>query len=345
MQQARTMSSRDVQIDAWLRDVLGSRDFALQPASEDASFRRYLRVHFEGGTRILMDAPPDKEDSEPFVKVAALLSEAGVHAPAILAQDLGQGLLLLSDLGTRTYLDVLDPANADTLFEDALEALLRWQQATRAHVLPPYDEALLRRELMLFPQWYLERHIQIRLSDAERETLEGVFSLILERTLAQPKVFVHRDYMPRNLMLSAPNPGVIDFQDAVLGPVSYDVISLFKDAFVSWEAERVEHWTRRYWEKATACGLPVPVSFREFQDDLDWMGLQRHLKVLGIFARIHYRDGKPRYLADTPRFLGYVRDAAQRHTELTPLLHLLDRLQPEAPAAAAENGARHPCTP
>ena len=334
------MNGRDAQIHAWLTGVLGSRDFALQPASEDASFRRYLRVRVGDETRILMDAPPDKEDSRPFVRVAQLLDEAGVHAPRVLAHDLEAGLLLLTDLGTRTYLDVLRDDNADSLFEDAVETLLRWQLATRAGVLPRYDETLLRRELMLFPEWYLGRHANTPLNSRERRALDEVFALILARTLAQPTVFVHRDYMPRNLMLSEPNPGVLDFQDAVLGPISYDVISLFKDAFLSWEEARVDEWTRRYWERAASVGLPVPEDFRQFRDDLDWMGLQRHLKVLGIFARIHYRDGKPRYLADTPRFLAYVRATARRHAELKPLLQLLDHVACEGPAASESA-----CTP
>lgn len=261
--------------------------------------------------------------------VAGLLSGAGVHAPSILAQDLDCGFLLLSDLGTQTYLDALDESSADRLFGDAIDALLRWQAASRPSVLPEYDSALLRRELDLFPDWYLSRHLQVALDAQQRAVLESTFSLLIDNGLAQPRVFVHRDYMPRNLMVSAPNPGVLDFQDAVYGPISYDIVSLFRDAFISWEEERVLDWTVRYWEKARALGLPVRADFSQFYQEFEWMGLQRHLKVLGIFARLQYRDGKPDYLQDTPRFLQYARDVARRYTAFTPLLRLLDQVAPQ----------------
>lgn len=318
------------ELSEWVQRVAPAETFTIEPASADASFRRYFRVTLDGRTRIVMDAPPPQEDCRPFVHVAGLLKAAGVHAPEVLAQDLERGFLLLTDLGSRTYLDVLDADNAARLFGDAIGALVKWQLATRPGELPPYDEALLRRELALFPDWYVARHLRRTLTPAQQDALQAAFTLIVRSNLAQPTVFVHRDYMPRNLMLSDPNPGVLDFQDAVVGPISYDIASLMRDAFLSWEEEQVIDWTVRYWERARQAGLPVPADFGEFYRDFEWMGLQRHLKVLGIFARIHYRDGKPKYLADTPRFLGYVRKVAERYAALKPLLRLMDELEPRA---------------
>ena len=316
----------------WLTRQLPGRTFSLAPASADASFRRYFRVTLPDTSLIVMDAPPEQEDCRPFVHVAALMANAGLNVPAVLAQDLTLGFLLLSDLGSTTYLAALNDDNADVLFSDAIDALIRWQLASREGVLPPYDEALLRRELDLFPEWYVRRHLGIELDALQRESLEAVFRLVLSNNLAQPCTFVHRDYMPRNLMLTEPNPGVLDFQDAVYGPVSYDVACLFKDAFVSWEERRVLDWTIRYWERARRAGLPVNSDFGEFYRDFEWMGLQRHLKVLGIFARICHRDGKPAYVKDTPRFLGYVRAVAGRYAPLAPLLRLLDQLTDRKPS-------------
>jgi aminoglycoside/choline kinase family phosphotransferase len=322
--------SRRAALEAWLSRQLPGERLALAPASADASFRRYFRVTLAGGrTYVAMDAPPDKEDCRPFVHVAGLLHEAGVHAPRVHAQDLEQGFLLLSDLGARTYLEALSEENAQALFADAIDALVRWQLATRPGELPPYDEPLLRREMQLFPDWYVGRHLETQLSARQAEALEQMFRLLVDSALAQPRVYVHRDYMPRNLMLSDPNPGVLDFQDAVIGPITYDAVSLVRDAFVSWDEERVLDWAVRYWEKAKRAGLPVDADFGEFWRAFEWMGLQRHLKVLGIFARINYRDGKPRYLEDTPRFIRYARDAAKRYSALAPLLRLLDELKCE----------------
>jgi N-acetylmuramate 1-kinase len=314
-------------LDAWLRDALGGRAFTREPASADASFRRYFRVFSEGRTWVAMDAPPEREDCRPFVKVAGLMRTAGLNVPDIVAQDLAQGFLLLTDLGRQTYLQAFDGGNVDGLMRDAIRALVDWQAASREGELPPYDEALLRRELSLFPEWYVGRHLGMTLEAAERDDLEKVFRRILAANLAEPRVFVHRDFMPRNLMVSDPNPGVLDFQDAVHGPISYDIASLYRDAFVSWEEERVLDGTIRYWEAARKRGLPVRDDFGDFWRDVEWMGLQRHLKVLGIFARIHYRDGKPGYLDDTPRFVAYVRHACTRYGELAPLARLLDRLE------------------
>jgi aminoglycoside/choline kinase family phosphotransferase len=316
---------------AWLLALFPENKWEIEPASADASFRRYFRLSFAGRseTRIVMDAPPQQENCGPFIQVASLLRAAGLNAPAVLAQDLEQGFLLLTDLGPTTYLAALqqDDTRADALFRDAIDALIAWQRASRPDVLPPYDHALLRRELDLFPQWYLARHLNLVLSPAQSQTLERMFALILESNLAQPRVYVHRDYMPRNLMLSEPNPGILDFQDAVYGPISYDLASLVRDAFISWDEERALDWVVRYWDQARRAGLPVGSDFGDFYRDLEWMGLQRHLKVLGIFARINYRDGKPGYLADTPRFLRYARAVCARYNALAPLAHFFDEIE------------------
>lgn len=302
---------------------LGLADAGFAPASADASFRRYFRVRANGESWIVMDAPPEREDCRPFIQVLGLMQEAGVHVPALLAQDLVQGYLLLGDLGAQTFLDVLTETNADALMQPAIDALIQWQRASRAGVLPAYDAPLLARELALFPDWYLARHKSIEPTRAQRERWDAICGLLIDSALAQPRVYVHRDYMPRNLMLSTPNPGVLDFQDAVHGPIAYDPICLVKDAFLSWPEERAEAWLRDYHARGRAAGLPLP-EWTQFQRDADWIGIQRHLKVLGIFARINYRDGKPKYLADTPRFVRYVRSAAARYPELAPLIALFD---------------------
>ena len=321
---------------ARLPDDLGLQTDSLRPASADASFRRYFRLDARGvagGTVIVMDAPPPQEDTRPFLRVAALLHEAGLNAPRVLAQDITQGFLLLTDLGTTTYLGALNEDNADALFEAATAALVRWQLATRADALPAYDEALLRRELDLFPEWYLGRHLGLDPTAAQRQMLQALWRQLIDSCLAQPRVFVHRDYMPRNLMVTEPAPGILDFQDAVYGPIAYDVVSLFRDAFVSWPEQRVLDWTIRYWERARRAGLPVEADFAEFYRAFEWTGLQRHLKVLGIFARINYRDGKPQYLADTPRFVAYGRAVARRYRPLAPLARLLDEIEGVQPRA------------
>ncbi len=310
----------------WLAGPLAGTPYTLAPASADASFRRYFRATLaDGRSFVAMDAPPAQEDCRPFVHVAGLLRGAGLNAPRIHAQDLAQGFLLLDDLGRQSYLDALaeDRAKAPALMRDAIAALVQWQLASRAGELPPYDEALLRREMALFPEWYLGRH----LGRQPAAGLEPVYDVLVKSALAQPAVYVHRDYMPRNLMLSEPNPGVLDFQDAVLGPICYDIASLMRDAFLSWEEEQVLDWTVRYWEGAKKAHLPVAADFAEFWRAFEWMGLQRHLKVLGVFARLTYRDGKEKYLADTPRFIGYASAVSRRYTALAPLARLLDELQ------------------
>ncbi len=301
----------------------------LTAASSDASFRRYFR--WQGGTRslIVMDAPPPQEDCRPFVKVAQMLGAAGVHVPQVLAADLERGFLLLTDLGRQTYLDVIDRDNAERLFGDAIDALLKFQTHPVTQAMPVYDEALLRRELQLFPEWYVQRHLGCEFSEAQRAAWARICRLLIDSALAQPQVLVHRDYMPRNLMLSEPNPGVLDFQDAVLGPVTYDITSLFKDAFLSWPEEQVRGWLEGYWHKARAAGVALPGSLDEFLRASDLMGVQRHLKVIGIFARICHRDGKPRYLADVPRFFDYIRAVLARRPELAELQRLLDELAQE----------------
>lgn len=316
--------------------ALAARTFALQalglesasfaPASADASFRRYFRLSHAGQSWVVMDAPPEREDCRPFLHVAQLMLDAGLNGPRIVAQDLAQGFLLLSDLGRQTFLHVINEQNADALFADAIAALVQWQGRSRAEVLPPYDEALLARELSLFPDWYVAKHLGKSFSPEQQGWWDASCKLLIDRALAQGKVFVHRDYMPRNLMISKPNPGVLDFQDAVYGPISYDVASLFKDAFLSWPAERVAVWRKQYWDAARIAQLPVPADYAAFVRDFDLMGLQRHLKVLGIFARINYRDGKPAYLADTPRFIRYVREVVDADAELAPLKKLFDSL-------------------
>ena len=305
-----------------------SVDFA--PASADASFRRYFRLTRGTDTWIVMDAPPQQEDCRPFLAVARLLRHWGVNAPDILAEDLAQGFLLLSDLGTQTYLQALTPDNADALFAEAVATLVHLQARAQAEpeamqFLPSYDATLLWREVRLFGDWYLPRHLGVTLNGEEAGELERALGLLVKAALAQPRTFVHRDYMPRNLMLSQPNPGVLDFQDAVIGPVSYDAVCLFKDAFLSWPAARVEGWLQGYWERARAAQLPVPAAFADFWRQAEWMGLQRHLKVLGIFARLTHRDGKPQYVADTPRFVRYVMEVAPRYPELAPLAALFER--------------------
>jgi aminoglycoside/choline kinase family phosphotransferase len=311
-------------------------------ASADASFRRYLRVYTRSGSSlIVMDAPPEHENCEPFVRIARLLRDAGLRAPEVLAWDAPRGFMLLTDLGQRTMMEVIDrdqPSANLPLYRQAIDALVAWQRASRDGVLPPYDEALLRRELALFPDWYLARHRGVTLGEDDARVLAGQFDLIVSRVLALPRVFVHRDFMPRNLMVGADPAtgplGVLDFQDAVHGPITYDIASLMRDAFLSWDEEFVLDVTVRYWQQARAVGLLGANSahgwgedFGEFYRGVEWMGLQRHLKVAGIFARLTLRDGKPKYLADAPRFIGYIRATAGRYRELAPLLRLIDRIE------------------
>ncbi|SEL31692.1 aminoglycoside phosphotransferase family protein [Nitrosovibrio tenuis] len=317
------------------------QDVTLTPASADASFRRYFRLTTGDRSLIAMDAPPQQEDCRPFVHVAKLFGEAGTHVPAVLAQNLADGFLLLSDLGSTTYLQALNeplnenPGNADNkadlLYRDAVAALLKIQLASEPGVLPEYDGALLLKELNLFPDWYLGKHLQVVPDAKQKMELESVFKKIVQNNLVQPRVFVHRDYHSRNLMVTDPNPGIIDFQDAVYGPITYDLVSLFKDAYIRWDEERILDWLIRYWEQGRKLGLPVGRDFADFYRDFEWMGVQRHIKILGIFARLNYRDGKNAYLADLPLVEGYLRKACERYRELSPLLMLLDEWEGNRP--------------
>lgn len=325
---------RQAAFEHWLASVAAAHPLnpaSLRLASADASFRRYFRIDSAEDSCIIMDAPPDKENCRPFVHVAGLMAQAGLHAPQVLAWDEAQGFMLLSDLGGQTLMQVIDREQPQAnlgLYLQAVDTLVRWQQASRPGVLPPYDAALLRRELELFPEWYLARHRGITVEGPMRQTLDSVFETLVNANLAWPSVYVHRDFMPRNLM--APTPagmGVLDFQDAVYGPITYDIASLMRDAFLSWDEDFVLDVTIRYWQQARAAGLPVGDDFGEFYRGVEWMGLQRHLKVAGIFARLTLRDGKPQYLADTPRFIHYIRSTAGRYRELKPLLRLIDQVE------------------
>jgi aminoglycoside/choline kinase family phosphotransferase len=337
--------TRQTAFEHWLQDLStdqGLLPATLRPASADASFRRYLRVDTtDGSSRIIMDAPPARENCQPFVHVAGLMQDAGLLVPSILAWDEPQGFMLLDDLGHQTMMEQIDPqhpAANHARYLKAVDTLLAWQLASRPGVLPPYDEPLLRRELQLFPDWYLAQNKGVSLQGKDADTLSHAFDSIVRHNLTGPSVYVHRDFMPRNLMIPlapgqspAQQLGVLDFQDAVYGPISYDIASLMRDAFLTWEEDFVIDITVRYWEKARKAGL---MDFEDWHSDfgafyraVEWMGLQRHLKVAGIFARLTLRDGKPKYLADTPRFIHYIRNTAHRYRELGPFLQLVDQIE------------------
>ena len=331
--------AREAAFRHWLASLAASQGLdasSVRLASADASFRRYLRVDSAQGSRIIMDAPPDKENCQPFVKVAKLMNGAGLLAPEVLAWDEPNGFMLLSDLGTQTMMQAIDPAQPEAnlgLYLQAVDALVTWQSASQADVLPPYDQALLSRELGLFPEWYLGRYRGLTLDPGQQGTLDAAFAAIMAQNLTWPQVYVHRDFMPRNLMVAGEQLGVLDFQDAVYGPITYDVASLMRDAFLSWDEDFCLDITVRYWERARRAGLPVGDDFGEFYRGVEWMGLQRHLKVAGIFARLTLRDDKPQYLADTPRFIGYIRATCNRYRELKPLLRLVDQVEGVAAAS------------
>jgi len=315
---------RQQQLTDWLSSLFPSQPFTLAPASADASFRRYFRATFgDGSTRVVMDAPPQHENCEPFLHIGKLFEQAGTHVPHVYAQDLTQGFLLLSDLGNTTYLQALQTESPKQLYTAATDALIKIQLASKPDELPPYDQALLRRELDLFPEWYIGKHLGVTLNDKQKAKLEEVFQRILANNLAQPCVYVHRDYHSRNLMVSEPNPGILDFQDAVYGPITYDLASLFKDAYVKWEEADIIDWLIQYWEKARKAGLPVREDFGDFYRDYEMMGVQRHIKVLGIFARLYHRDGKDGYLKDMPLVMEYLHKVCERYIDLKPLLNIL----------------------
>ena len=333
----------------WLQSIqvrFSLRPESLRLASVDASFRRYLRLNSGhptyGPSVIVMDAPPDKEDSAPFVKVADLLQQAGIRCPQVLDWNQAQGFLLLTDLGDHTMMQRIDSTAPPPLdvYLQAVDTLITWQKASQPGVLPPYDYALLRREMALFPQWYVAQHRKVTLDTAQSQVLDAAFETIIANNLSWPSVYVHRDFMPRNLMDGGrANPlGVLDFQDAVYGPITYDIASLMRDAFLSWDEDFCLDVTIRYWQKARAAGLPVGDDFGEFYRAVEWMGLQRHIKISGIFARLTLRDGKPKYLADTPRFIGYIRATCARYRELKPLLLLVERIEGIEPPQAFSFG-------
>ncbi len=328
---------RKNQLEIWLKQVLTTQTFTLTTASADASFRRYFRVHlareFKGHqTLIAMDAPPPQEDCTPFVNVANLFLAAGLNVPQVLAQDLVNGFLLLTDLGDDTYLSALTSTTAQKMYGDATDALIKLQLASKPIVLPNYDAALLTREMQLFPDWYVAKHLKFELNVEQQTALNNTFEILNKNILAQGQVYVHRDYHSRNLMVTEENnPGVLDFQDAVYGAITYDLVSLLKDAYIQWDEEQIIDWAVRYWEKARKAGLPVPTDFSEFYRDFEWMGAQRHIKVLGIFARLSYRDGKDGYLNDMPLVLHYLRKVCERYVELRPMLRLLDALEGRVP--------------
>lgn len=323
-----TDTERETARLAWTRAATGDPDFELHRASTDAGFRSYWRGANAQGSRIVMDSPPGKEDVRPWLRIRDLLQSGGVRMPQVMAQDVEAGFLLLEDLGAQTCLDVLTPDNADALLDAAVAQLLKLQAIPCPDDLPAYDEALLMRELRLFDQWFLGRHLGIELTGEEMHQLEAIYRRLTSAALDQSQVLVHRDYMPRNLMpLSGsgePGTAVLDFQDAVRGPVAYDPVSLFKDAFLSWPPGRVDVWLDRYHARAQEAGIPVP-SLARFRRDADLIGMQRHLKVIGIFARLWHRDSKPRYVADVPRFIAYLDEVLPRHPELAPLQELIDR--------------------
>jgi aminoglycoside/choline kinase family phosphotransferase len=323
----RFIVKRQEQLHNWLNRVLNGADFSLAPASADASFRRYFRATLPDRTLIAMDAPPQHENCAPFLHVAEVFGAAGVHVPRVLAQDTEQGFLLLSDLGNTTYLSALDETSAAALYHDAMDAMIRIQAASRPGVFPDYDEALLTREMNLFPDWYVAKYLTATLDDKQQAVLRQTFDILNRNILAQGQVYVHRDYHSRNLMVCDDNPGILDFQDAVHGAITYDLVSLLKDAYIRWEEDQVLDWAVRYWQKAKKAGLPVPADIADFYRDFEWMGVQRHIKVLGIFARLYHRDGKDGYLKDMPLVMDYLRRACDRYVELRPFLRLLDQLE------------------
>ncbi|HEY3299277.1 MAG TPA: phosphotransferase [Methylophilaceae bacterium] len=318
---------RQQQLQDWLNQVLSGESYQLTTASADASFRRYFRLTFaDGRTLIAMDAPPPQEDCRPFVQVAEVFGEAGLNVPKVLHQNIEQGFLLLTDLGNATYLSALNENSASKLYLDANQALIKLQLASKPNIFPDYDEALLTREMQLFPDWYINKHLNRTLTEKYQGVLDKTFALLNANILAQPKVYVHRDYHSRNLMVCENNPGVLDFQDAVYGPITYDLVSLLKDAYISWEEDQVLDWVVRYWQAAKKAGLPVAHDVADFYRDFEYMGAQRHIKVLGIFARLCHRDGKDGYVKDMPLVMHYLRRVCERYIELKPMQRLLEDL-------------------
>lgn len=320
------MPQRQAALQRWLREDCHLPAFDFTPASGDASFRRYFRVHLpDGSSLIAMDAPPEKEDCTPFIDVTSRLADSGVHVPRIYARDLERGFLLLEDLGEQLYLDLLNEQSVDSLYQDAIDSLLRFQVAGNSGGLPPYDTALLQREMGLFPDWLLEAHLGLALTTGEQAMLQQAFSLLVENALQQPRVLVHRDYHSRNLLACEPgNPGIIDYQDAVHGPITYDLVSLLRDCYIRWPLAQVDRWLGDYAERALVLGLIEAADSAQLPTWFDLMGVQRHLKAAGIFARLNHRDHKPGYLADIPRTLGYIVEVGARRPEIGPLARFIE---------------------
>lgn len=319
------MDARLKQLKDWLRNEVRIGRFDIAPASADASFRRYFRVTYDGKSAIAMDAPPDKEDNAKYIRLAQLLQRIGVHVPEIITADLAQGFLLITDLGNTQYLGELNDGSVERLYGDALRTLLTLQTTTLddIRVLPPYDDALLTRELGIFDEWYLGKHRGIVLSDAQRAVLHAAYDALKRSALEQPRVCVHRDFHSRNLMVTPQrNPGVLDFQDAVYGPITYDLVSLLRDCYIAWPRAQVERWAQQHRAQLQNANIVVGDE-QQFQRWFDLMGTQRHLKAIGIFARLNHRDGKPGYLKDIPRTLSYVMDVASRYSELREFYQLL----------------------
>lgn len=320
----------------WARTRLGDGAADIERASVDAGFRSYWRVTGQNGSHIVMDAPPGLEDPRPWLRMRELLLAHGLRVPALLAQDLEAGFLLLEDLGAPTLARLLDADNADAWFDRAMEQLIRLQSIPVPEGFGHFGEALLQRDAGLFDEWFLQRHLGLQLDCGEVEGLQLAQRRLMDNALGQAQLMTHRDFMPRNLMPVADGPAVLDFQDLVRGPIAYDPVSLFKDAFLSWPLQRVDGWLVRYHERARAAGLPVP-DRATFLRDADWMGVQRHLKILGIFSRLHYRDGKSHYLEDVPRFIAYLDEVLPRHPQLSGLLALLEqRIKPALAGRAAQ---------
>ena len=326
------MTTRTDSLDLWIKQHLQIDEYSIAPASSDASFRQYFRIDSIGSSQIIMDAPPDKEDSAPFVAIAGLLLDAGLNVPQVIDADLTQGYLLLSDLGNQQYLQALNTETVDQLYRDAFNALnlMQVNVVVDADSLPVYDAELLKRELELFREWFLEKHLAIKLDTGQHQMIDKAFEFLIESALSQPVVCVHRDYHSRNLMLTSDNnPGVLDFQDAVFGPVTYDLVSLLRDCYIAWPREQVESWVSQYFNQFILNRQSCDFDEKQFLRWFDLMGVQRHLKAIGIFARLNIRDGKPGYLNDIPRTLSYVLDVCRDYSELQAFHQfLVDEVQP-----------------
>lgn len=330
--------NRETERLAWARQVLSTPELELERASTDAGFRSYWRTLGTSPSRIVMDSPPDKEDVRPWLAIRDVLESGGVRVPQVLAEDVEAGFLVLEDLGVNTYLHDIDGANADELFDAAIDQLLKLQATKPPAGLMRFDEAVIVRELRMFDEWFCGRHLGMTLDCGDMETIDAAYRQLTDAIQAQAQVLVHRDFMPRNLMQIDGGPAVLDFQDAAVGPIAYDALSLFKDAFLSWPDARVDAWLRLYHARALAAGLPVP-ALERFLRDADLIGVQRHLKIIGVFSRLNYRDHKPKYLTDVPRFFVYLDEVLPKYPELAGLRAFIeDKVKP---ALAAREAGRN----